>query len=301
MAATRWFFMSNPDETVYGLKGNLLASFTSEFQTIEVVETQAYGRCLILDSKIQSAEYDEFIYHEALVHPAMITHPSPQRVFIAGGGEGAVLREVLRHNTIDRVVMVDIDPLVVEVAKRYLERWHRGAFDDRRVTLIYGDAREYLEKTGEKFDLIVIDISEPIEEGPAYLLFTKEFYLIARERLSSPGAIVAQAGSGNIAQILCFSSVYKTLKGIFNEVFPYWVFVPSYVTTWGFVMASDSLNPQRLTSRDVETRIQKKGITGLKYYDSKIHTEGLELPAYILKALEERGCEVRDEEPLTYV
>jgi len=147
----------------------------TQFQSVEVIESGGLGRCLILDGKIQSSEWDEFIYHEALVHPPMIAHPHPEKVFIAGGGEGATLREVLAHSSVKRVVMVDIDEEVIDISRRFLPSWHQGSFEDSRLELRFVDAIKYLEECvdkGEKFDVVILDLPEPIEEGSAYLLHT---------------------------------------------------------------------------------------------------------------------------------
>ena len=121
----------------------------TKYQSVRIVRSASFGLCLVLDGKIQSSESDEFIYHEALVHPAMITHPHPETVFIAGGGEGATLREVLAHNTAKRAVMVDIDEEVIALCQEYLPGHNRGAFADARTEVYHVDAREYLEKSTE--------------------------------------------------------------------------------------------------------------------------------------------------------
>jgi spermidine synthase len=180
----KWFIeYTSPEEGhLHGIRMIHYASQT-RFQRMEIMESGSYGRCLVLDGKMQSSIIDEFIYHEGLVHPAMLTHPNPKRVFIVGGGEGATLREVLRHKSVEYCMMVDIDREVVEKSKELLPEWHRGAFDDPRTDLRFMDARKYLEETQDSYDVIIIDISEPVEEGPAYLLFTREFYEIVKERL----------------------------------------------------------------------------------------------------------------------
>ena len=157
----------------------------TRFQFAEIIRSGSFGKLLVLDGKIQSSEADEFIYHEALVQPAMLTHPHPRTVFIAGGGEGAVLREVLAHKTVKRAVMVDIDEEVVALCQKYLPNYSQGAFQDKRTELVHTDAREYLAKSRELFDIIIIDLPDPIEEGPAYRLYTREFYQLVRDRLTA--------------------------------------------------------------------------------------------------------------------
>src|SRR4030042_3664010 len=136
----------------------VLYSGRTEFQSVDIVDSAEFGTCLVLDGKIQSSECDEFIYHEALVHPAMLSHPNPETAFIAGGGEGATLREVLCHKSLKKVVMVDIDQQVVEICRRSLPTIHQNSFDDPRAEIRFTDARKYLEETNNTFDVIIIDL-----------------------------------------------------------------------------------------------------------------------------------------------
>ncbi|MEB3859710.1 MAG: spermidine synthase, partial [Desulfurococcales archaeon] len=139
----------------------------SRYQEIVVLEYEELGKALVLDGKTQSTEYDEFVYHEALVQPAMVLHGNPERVLVLGGGEGATVREVLKFKSVREVVMVDIDEEVVRVSREMLPEWHAGAFDDPRLRLVIGDGYEYVEGSGESFDVIIADLADPIEAGPA--------------------------------------------------------------------------------------------------------------------------------------
>jgi spermidine synthase len=136
----------------------------SKYQTIVIADTEDYDRVLILDDYIQSSYQDEHYYHESLVHPAMVTHPAPRDVLILGGGEGATLREVLKHKTVQRAVMVDIDGDVVELSRRYLPEMHQGSFDDPRARVVIEDGFVYVEnalKTGDKYDVVIMDLTDP--------------------------------------------------------------------------------------------------------------------------------------------
>src|SRR3972149_10779996 len=134
----KWLYDPIADGFVqlHAIESNLYLGAT-RFQKAEIITTKSFGRCLVLDGKIQSSELDEFIYHEALVHPAMLAHPKPEAVLIAGGGEGATLREVLAHRSVKRVVMVDLDQEGVELCRRHLPAWHQGSFDDPKVELLH--------------------------------------------------------------------------------------------------------------------------------------------------------------------
>ncbi|MBA7468960.1 Polyamine aminopropyltransferase [subsurface metagenome] len=286
MKENEWFHdYVTPDMVQsYSIK-EVTYSGRTQFQSVEIIESGGLGRCLILDGKIQSSEWDEFIYHEALVHPPMIAHPRPERVFIAGGGEGATLREVLAHSSVKRVVMVDIDEEVIDICRRLLPSWHQGSFEDSRLELRFVDARKYLEEcvdVGEKFDVVILDLPEPIEEGPAYLLHTKEFYQLVRETLAPDGIISLQAGSSSWGNHRCFTAVINTLKAAFPLVFPYDTFIPSYGGTWGFALASPKLSPP--TAAEVERRIASRMTGGLRFYDGIAHQGLFSLPKNLREA-----------------
>jgi len=270
----------------------------TKFQSAKIIRSGSFGRCLVLDGKIQSSEADEFIYHEALVQPAMITHPRPERVFIAGGGEGATLREVLSHNTVKRAVMVDIDEQVVALCRKYLPNYSRGSFEDRRVELLHVDARNYLAKSRELFDIIIIDLPDPIEEGPAYLLYTQEFYQLVRERLTENGIISVQAGSASLTELLNFSAVNNTLKSVFSIVCPYQADVPCFGGPWGFCLASLKLNPVLLSVAEVDERISARQLTHLKFYDGLTHQGIFSLPKYLREEFSTQKRLITDNQPL---
>jgi spermidine synthase len=270
----------------------------TKFQFAEIIRSGSFGKCLVLDGKIQSSEADEFIYHEALVQPAMLTHLHPEVVFIAGGGEGATLREVLSHKTVKRVVMVDIDEEVVALCQKFLPNYSQGSFKDKRTELLHVDAREYLAKSRELFDIIIIDLPDPIEEGPAYLLYTVEFYHLVRDRLTANGIITVQAGSAALTELLNFTSVNKTLKSVFPIVCPYQTDVPCFGGPWGFCLASLNLNPVQLSPSEVDSRISARSLTHLRFYDGLTHQGIFSLPKHLREELSRQGRLITDNEPL---
>src|SRR5438132_697859 len=155
-----------------------------------------------------------------------------------GGGEGATLREVLKYRSLTRAVMVDIDGEVVELCKKHLEEMHRGAFDDERSEVRTEDARAYLDKTTERFDFVSVDLVEPLEEGPACMLFTKELYALIGERLTPGGTMTVQAGMTKINALSFFTAIHRTLRDVFPVVAGYQTFVSCFGTPWGFIVAS---------------------------------------------------------------
>lgn len=296
----KWFL-----ETTTPVEGHMhavtrtIVHVQSKFQQMEILETASYGRCLVLDGRIQSSEADEFIYHEALVHPGLLTHPRPERAMVIGGGEGATLREILRYRSIRRALMVDIDQEVVEQCRRHLPEMHRGAFDDPRTELRHEDARAFLETTAERFDLIVVDLTEPLEEGPACLLFTKEFYSLIRDRLTSQGVMTLQAGMTKVNELEFFCAINRTLREVFPVVAPYQAFVSCFGTPWGFILASKEVDPGSFSPESIDRLIGERVTGELLYWDGQAHRHSFALPKFIRRALTSRGRVVTDSRPLT--
>ncbi len=271
----------------------------SKFQSVDIINTGGFGICLVLDGKIQSSEADEFIYHEALVHPAMLTHPQPETIFIAGGGEGATLREVLAHKTVKRAVMVDIDEEVVNLCRRLLPSWHQNAFADPKTELHFADARKYLEKSSEKFDVIIIDLVDPLEQGPARLLYTQEFYQIVKQKLGSDGIMSVQAEPSEWRNLDNFTAIVNTLRNVFPIARPYQAHIPSFLSLWGFVAASQTLDPSELTPEAVDTRISTRISKKLKSYDGLTHKAMFTIPKHIRQQLAASKRVITDKQPIS--
>ncbi len=265
----------------------VLYSGETAYQKVEVLDSSVFGRSLVLDGKTQSTELDEHIYHESLVHPAMLLHPGPKSVFIGGGGEGGTLREALAHESVERVTMLDLDQEVVELCRRYLPQHHGGSFDDTRVSLYHQDAREYLASSSETFDVMVMDLVDPLEAGTAYLLYTEEYYRIAKSRLNPGGILVTQSGpAGLLSYRECFTTIYKTLAGVFEHTKAIQVHVPAFQTLWGFCLASDSPLVEysgEQVDRLIAARIDKT----LKHYDGESHRSMFALPKFLRDGIEE--------------
>jgi len=289
----------SPDLTALHSVRERIYSGRTKYQSVEVIKTGSFGVCLVLDGKVQSSEADEFIYHEALVHPAMLAHPHPETVFIAGGGEGATLREVLAHKTVKKAVMVDIDEEVVNLCRRLLPSWHQNAFDDPRTELYFSDARRYLEETSQTFDVVIIDLVDPLEEGPARLLYTREFYQIVRQKLGSDGIMSVQAEPAEWGNLDNFVAIVSTLRSVFSIARPYQAHVPSFLSLWGFVAASQTLDPSKLTAEEIDSRISKRISKKLKSYDGLTHQAMFTIPKHIREHL--LACQriITDKQPIS--
>lgn len=298
--ATTWHLERiTPDLAQWSSVRNVLYTGRSQYQEVEVLETASFGRCLVLDGKTQSSEADEFVYHESLVHPALIVHPRPESVCIAGGGEGATAREVLRHGTVSRAVMVDLDREVVELCREHLPGHHQGALDDPRLTLHIGDAGAFFRESSERFDVIVLDLPDPTEGGPAYLLYTGDFYTLLRSRLSPDGVLVTQSGPASLLNHHeVFTAIHHTLSDIFPVVASYTVPVQSFGEQWGFTVASLGPDPTALSPEEVDRRLSERGVEGLRAYDGVSHRGLFALPRYLRRAIAEETRTITPENPL---
>ncbi|NWF77498.1 MAG: polyamine aminopropyltransferase [Chloroflexi bacterium] len=296
----RWFSdYISPDLTALHSIKERVYSGRTKFQSVDIISTGSFGVCLVLDGKIQSSEADEFIYHEALVHPSMLTHPRPERVLIAGGGEGATLREVLVHKTVKKAVMVDIDEEVVSLCRRFLSSWHQNAFDDPRTELYFMDARKYLEESRDKFDVIIIDLVDPLEEGPARLLYTREFYEIVKQKLGSDGIMSVQAEPSEWRNLDNFTAIVNTLRKVLSIARPYQVHIPSFLGLWGFVAASQTLDPTELTPEQIDARISTRISKKLKSYDGLTHRAMFTIPKHIREQLAASQRIITDKQPIS--
>ena len=276
----------------------VLYSGQTEYQSIEIIDTDSFGLCLVLDGKIQSSEKDEFIYHETLVHPCMISHRNPERVLIAGGGEGATAREVLAHTTVKQVTMIDIDNQVIDICRRFLPSIHQGAFDDPRVAIYYDDARKWLDETSEIFDVIILDLVEPLEDSPAYLLYTQEFYTIVKQKLAPDGIMCVQSGAAGWTNHENFIAINHTLGSVFSIVSPFQIYVPSFVDMWGFHIASQNSNPAGMRAEEVDGKISKVLTKELKSYDGISHRALFTLPLHLRNALSREKRISTDSNPI---
>ena len=263
----------------------VLAYRRTQFQEMYIVETGAYGKALVLDGKWQSCTGDEFLYHEPLVHPAMLLHGSPSSVLILGGGEGATAREVLRWKTVERVAMVDIDRDVVNACREHLAEMHQGAYDDPRLELVIDDALNVLDATSHKWDVIISDLSDPIEDGPSFRLFTKEYFEKARNVLSPDGVFVLQAGPVAPAELKMHARLVHTMKTVFEHVQSYSTHVPTYASSWGFALGTARHIDTRPDPARIDQELQQKTTGGLRMLDGTTLLGLYQLPTHIRQAI----------------
>lgn len=221
----------------------LLESRQTPFQLMQIADIGPYGRALFLDGKLQTASADEPHYHEPIVHtPALLTASPPTRFLVLGGADGGAVREALRWRSTAAVTLVDIDGAVLDACARHLPTVHAGALSDPRVTVRIMDALRFIRETRETFDVVVCDLTDPMENSPSLGLFTREFFESLKPLLSSPAATVSlQAGpSSLIENPTLFPRVCATLRSVFAHVRPFHIFAPTYGSPLGMAVASDA-------------------------------------------------------------
>ncbi|KAH8315124.1 spermidine synthase [Drosophila kikkawai] len=249
----------------------------SKFQDIQIVETETYGRCLILDGIIQCTARDEFSYQEMISFLPLCAHPNPKKVLIVGGGDGGVAREVVKHPLVEEVHQVEIDDRVVELSKKYLPAMACG-FQSEKMRLTIGDGFDYMKKHKNEFDVIITDSSDPI--GPAVSLFQESYYELMKHALKDDGIVCSQGGSF----WLDLDYIKKTMSGCkehFAKVAYAVTSVPSYPCGHiGFVMGSLNKN-QNFASPKLEK--QQIDAIDLKYYSSEVHSAAFALPRWVQK------------------
>jgi spermidine synthase len=263
-------------------EGTLVERRQTPFQLLEVYETPELGRIFRLDGFNMTSERDELIYPEHLVHPAAVAHPDPRRALVIGGGDGGSSEELLKHSTLERVHMAELDPAVIELAKSSFTKVHRGVFDDPRLQVTVGDGLAYLRDTAVRYDLVLMDLTDPV--GPSVELYSPETFALAKRAMSATGALTVHVGSP-FSHGPRVRSTIGNLRRVFKRVSPYFVHIPLYGSIWGFAVASDVLEPAALSPEHVDGVLAQRGVGGLQYYNGEVHRAMFAQPNYVKQLL----------------
>jgi spermidine synthase len=259
-------------------EGALVEALRTPYQLIEVFDTPALGKLMRIDGANMTSERDEFFYHESLVHPAAIAHPAPRQVLIIGGGDGGSCEEILKHPSVERVVLVELDQGVIDMAKKHFHAVHRDVFANPKLEVRIADGENFVASTRDRFDLIYLDLTDPV--GPAAALYTSAFYASLKRALAAGGALVLHIGSPFSHPDRVAGSLTK-LRAVFARVAPYFVHIPIYGGMWGFAIAAEAIDPRELTITDVEQRLRERGIGDRLYYNGQTHVAMLAQPEYV--------------------
>ncbi len=266
----KWFFEDflpgEPKTSTWGFKiEKEIFSGKSKFQKIEIFQAKEFGKILVLDGMVQLSTKDEFVYHEILVHPALLSHKKPEKVLIIGGGDGGTLREVVKY-PVKEIFLVDIDKKVIEISKRYLPQVSRGAFGDKRLKIFNEDAKEFIKRFKNFFDVIIEDLTDP--SPLAKFCWNLRFYKEVLEALKKDG--VASFQSGYLKEVFA-KKARKDLK----KIFPYFEVRKAFVGCFPmdehtFFLGSKKIDFEKISFKEIERKFKKLKIK-TKYYSPKIH------------------------------
>jgi spermidine synthase len=255
-----------------------LAEIQSPYQRVEVYDTHEFGKLFRLDGRLMTSERDEFFYHECMTHPAALAHPNPESVLVIGGGDGGSSEELFKHPGVKRIVMAELDPVVIDVSKRWLGAIHNGVFNDPRLEVKIGDGFEYVKSTPDRFDMIVLDLTDP--DTPAFHLYSEEFFRMC-QRILKPGGVLTLHLGSPVYQADTVRKNATNLRKVFRHVAPMALFIPLYGSLWCLAVASDSVDPRALAVDTIAQRLSERRIGGLQYYHAALHPALFTLPLFV--------------------
>ena len=243
----------------------------TDFQKLDMIETVQWGTMLVLDGMVMTTDKDEFVYHEMITHVALNTHPAPKKVMVIGGGDGGAIREIVKHPSVEKATLVEIDRRVVELSKEYLPQI-ASALEDPKVEVLYEDGIKHIKERKNYYDIILVDSTEPV--GPAVGLFSEDFYQAVSDALKEDGIMVAQSESPFINAEL-ITEMFSRISGIFPITRLYTVNIPTYPSgMWSFTMGSKKYDPLTFDdSKELEFET--------KYYTAKLHKAAFQLPKFV--------------------
>ena len=255
-----------------------LEEIQSPYQRVEVYDTQQFGKLFRLDGRLMTSEGDEFFYHECMTHPAALAHPNPESILVIGGGDGGSSEELLKHPGVRRIVMAELDPVVIDISRKWLRSINKGVFDDPRLEVKIGDGFEYVKSTHERFDLIVLDLTDP--DTPAFHLYSEEFFRMCQRILKPGGMLTLHLGSP-VYQADTVRKNAANLRKVFRHVAPMSLFIPLYGSLWCLAVASDSIDPRSLSLDTLSQRMNDRRIGDLRYYYAGLHQALFTLPLFV--------------------
>jgi spermidine synthase len=255
-----------------------IGEWQTKFQKMQIYDTPHYGKLFRLDGFNMTSEKEEFVYHENLIHPALTAHAGPKKVLIIGGGDGGSSEEALKHPSVEQLTMVEIDADVITVAKEHFKAVHNGVFDNPKLRVLVEDGMKYVRDTHEKFDLVAMDLNDPV--GPAAALYSAEFLQQIRATLSPGGALTLHLGSP-VAQPARVAELAQRLNSLFRIVRVYTMYIPLYGSLWAMAVCSDKLDPKAFTADEIDRRIEARKLQELRYYNGETHEGVFALPNFV--------------------
>ena len=268
----------NDSTGFYIMADRLVGEWQTPYQKMQIYDTPHYGKLFRLDGYNMTSEKEEFVYHENLIHPALTAHAAPKKVLIIGGGDGGSAEEALKHPSVEQVTMCEIDEDVIRVAKEHFHAVHNGVFDNPKLRVLIGDGMKFIRETSEKFDLIALDLNDPM--GPAEALYSAGFFQTCRNALAPGGALTLHIGAP-VARPERVGELAQRLNAIFRIVRPYTMYIPLYGAQWAMAVCSDKLDPKSFTADEIDRRIEARKMQELKFYNGETHEGVFALPNYV--------------------
>jgi spermidine synthase len=281
---TEWFSEAFENRTAFSVRySRKLLDRKSDFQRVEILETEGMGRVLVLDGCFMVTDKDTFIYHEMLVHPAMHVVSGARKVLIIGGGDGGAVTEVVKYPQVEAVTLCEIDPLVVSACREFFPSLSSG-LDDPRVTVVNGDGAAYVKGFESEFDVVLVDSTDPV--GPGVALYETSFYDAVRRSLTAGGALVCQSESPLFMENNFLLAV-RNLTSTFgpDAVRPYLATIPSYPGgLWSFSFCSSGRDPLRDAPKSVMSCVEGQ----VEYYTLPVHRAAFALPVFMQSLMQKK-------------
>lgn len=278
----------------YTVKKSLRKAQT-KFQKIELVETDEFGRVLLIDNITQVAEKNDYHYHEPMVHPALCSHPKPESVLVIGGGDGGIAREVLKYPVVKRLEIAELDDGVIEFSRKYLKTVHCDAFKDKRLHVNIEDGRKFTHDHKGEFDVIIMDMTDPF--GPSKMLYTKDFFKEVKQAFRDKNGIFVMHSESPVSRPKAFSCIQKTLGSVFANVNPFYLYIQMYAVLWSITVSSDNVDLESVKCKDIDKKLKFYGIDNLQVYSGSTHSS-MQVPfPYISQILKRSARIITDVNP----
>lgn len=263
------------------LISKVLMQVQSNYQNICIVELLNNSKALLLDRQLQSTTADEFMYHEPLVHVPLVSQQNPQNVLIIGAGEGAAAREVLKWQSVESVTLVDLDKLVVDNCVHYLPEMSQGSFKNRKVKTIFCDAREFVAKDNNKYDVIIYDLCTPVQDSKENPILSKCFLMDCKTLLNKNGYMCIQSGEITLQKNEVFLNQISLMRSVFHSIKLYCSWVPSFCRNWSFVLLSKNKSIETKQFEEINRIINKQITNELLFFNAKSYIGLMNPPKYI--------------------
>ena len=267
----------------------------TKFQQIELVDTDEFGKVLIIDNITQLGVKNDFSYHEPMVHPALCSHPKPENILVIGGGDGGILREVFKYPVVKRVAFAELDKGVITFSKKHLPTIHRNAFNDKRLTINITDGRKFTEEHPGEFDVVIMDMTDPF--GPSKMLYTKDFFTLVRRSFRNEKGMFVMHSESPISRPKAFTCINKTLNSVFENVNSLYNYIQMYGVLWSISVCSPSIDISKVSAATIDKKLNKYDIENLNVYDGALHQSMQVAYPFIRKILDKPARIITDKRP----